>query len=94
MTSRERLAAAGRHLDQRAGAVLGQRIFEVGDRLDLRLPQALGRQLRHGPQIGAKLVVELRQADQFLGAVEGEDLAAAGWGSSASVNCVTAPVDS
>ncbi len=48
----EGLAAAGGHLDQGAGTVAAQRVFEVVDRLDLRRPQALRYQLRHLLQAG------------------------------------------
>src|SRR5512134_3099714 len=43
----EGLAAAGRHLDERAGTVLGKRLFEVLDRDYLRRPEAVFDQGRH-----------------------------------------------
>ncbi len=47
------LARAGRHLDQGARFVLGERMLQVGDGLDLRLPQPGGVERvggRHCPQ--------------------------------------------
>ena len=43
----EGLAAAGRHLDQRARVVGGERALQVLDRLDLAVAQARGDQRRH-----------------------------------------------
>ena len=43
----EGLAAAGRHLDQGAGPVVGERRFEVLDALDLHPPEMPGVQRRH-----------------------------------------------
>ena len=60
----EGLAAAGRHLDQGAGLVLAQRVFEVGDRLDLRRPQALRDQLRHLLQAGKEGLGRLFGSDR------------------------------
>ena len=66
----ERLAAAGRHLDQRTGPVGGERRFEVLDALDLHPPQMAGVQRRHFPQMRPHLLVELGEADQFFGPVD------------------------
>ncbi len=38
-SNQERLASAGRHLDQRTGTVLSERLLQVGDGLDLVLPE-------------------------------------------------------
>ena len=63
--------------------------------LDLHAPQAGGvRAAASAADWRASCVVELDEPEQFLGPVEGEDLAAAGVGSRVLVNCVTAPVDS
>ena len=75
----EGLAAAGRHLDQGARAVVGQGRFEVLDALDpgpatdARCSAAASRR-----SSATHLLVELDEADQFFGPVEGEDVPAAG----------------
>ena len=80
MTGREGLAAAGGHLDHGPRAIVGQRLFQVADGFDLHLPEAIGDEFRHLPQIGPKLAVERCHSDQFLGPMEGEDFPAAGIG--------------
>src|SRR5208337_2821651 len=77
---RERLAAAGRHLDQRAGVVLGQRPLQVLDRSLLDRPQLRGVERGQGFQLAAHLSVKAHEAEQLLGAMEGEDFPAAGIG--------------
>ena len=80
----ERLPGAGRHLDQRPGTVLGQRLLQVADRLGLLAPQPALIQRRHGLQPGAerrqvRILGDLPQPlGQRLGPVEGEHAAAAG----------------
>ncbi len=74
----ERLAAAGRHLDQRAGVVLGQRPLQVLDRSLLDRPQLRGVQRGEGFQLAANLGVKANEPEQFLRPVEGEDFSAAG----------------
>src|ERR1019366_1454308 len=73
----ESLAAAGRHLHQRTKAVGGERLIEVLDALDLYLPQMADVQRRHLSKMRPHLLVELDEADQFFGPVEGEDVPAA-----------------
>ena len=51
---RERLAAAGRHLDERAWAILRERPFKIGHGLDLRAPQPGCDQRRHVLQASAQ----------------------------------------
>ena len=60
---RERLAAAGPHLDQRAGVVLGQRPLEVLDRSLLHRPQLRGIQRGKGFQLAAHLGVEAHEPE-------------------------------
>ena len=48
------LAAAGGHLDQGAGTVLSQRLFEILDGGDLRGPEAAGAQGGMCPQASAE----------------------------------------
>ena len=74
----ERLPAAGRHLDQGPGVVVGERFFEILNGIDLHGPEASCVQWRHGSQVGPHLRVQHRQTDQFLGPVKREDLPAAG----------------
>ncbi len=82
------LAAAGGHLDQRAGMVGGQRLLEVGDGLDLAVAQANGVQGRQAAQAGAQGHVAVGRVGsaggdlgeplgERLGAVKGEDGATA-----------------
>ncbi len=75
---RERLAAAGRHLDQRACVVLGQGLLQVLDRSLLHRPQLGGVQRGEGLQLAANLGVEAHEAEQLFGPMEGEDFPAAG----------------
>ena len=53
------------------------RYFESANGLDLDGPEAAPLKWRHVAEVAAKLGVEACQADQFAGAVEREDLAAA-----------------
>ena len=76
----EGLARARGHLDHGPRAIVGQRLFQVADRLDLDVPEAVGDQFRHLPQIGPELAIERGQPDQFFRSMEGEDLSAAGIG--------------
>ncbi len=66
---RPRLAAAGRHLDQRSRPVVGQRLLQVADRPRLHVPQVRVMERRHRPQrraqrssAGRRLVVRQRGA--------------------------------
>jgi hypothetical protein len=78
----QRLAAAGRHLDQRPGAVLGERLLQVLDRPPLDRPELRGEKRRQVFQLIPHLLRGAEQGEpkQFVGSVEGEDLAAAGVG--------------
>lgn len=56
----------------------GERAFEIGDRLGLHPPEAGRVERRKLRETGPKLVLaELGEADKLLGAVEGQDVAAA-----------------
>jgi hypothetical protein len=69
------------HLNQRAGAVVGQWLFEICDCSDLLGPEFRRVQWRHVKQAGAKLIgAELGETNRFLGPVEVENFFAAGVG--------------
>ena len=76
----EGLARSGRHLDQRPGAVVGERLFQVLDRSTLHRQSFEAVERRQCLQLASHLGVELDQPEQFLGPMEGEDLPAAGVG--------------
>jgi hypothetical protein len=82
-------AAAHRHLDKGARAILGERAFEVGDGLDLAIAQVVGRQWRQAEQAGAQGIILLvgnafgsllKPFGQRFGLVKGEDGTAARFG--------------
>ena len=70
-----RLAGAGRHLDQRARAIGGERGFETRHGIDLAFAQALGQQRRHRLQPLAHRRRVGEPAPQCLGAVKEEHAA-------------------
>ena len=64
----------------RAGAGCRRGSFQVLDALHLDAPKTLRVERRHLPQQRTHLIVELDQANQFFGTMEGEDFPAAGIG--------------
>jgi hypothetical protein len=68
----EGLAAAGRHLDQGARVVRGERALEVFDRLDLAAPQALRDEGRHLLQAATPRGTLCEPLGERFGLVEGE----------------------
>jgi hypothetical protein len=69
----EGLTAAGRHLNERARVVRGERPFEVFDRLDLAVAQVLGDERRHLLQAAAQRGGLGERVGERFGLVEGED---------------------
>ena len=74
----EGFTAAGGHLDQGAGAIFSEGFFEVENAFNLDAPEVGFVQGGQLLKAGAELGVEPGQADEFIGAVEGENRAAAG----------------
>ena len=69
---------SGRHLDQRAGPILGERFFQPADGFDLHVPKPRGDQGRHVPQIGPQLVIaQFDEPLKFVGPMEREHIPAA-----------------
>jgi hypothetical protein len=75
-----RLAGAGRHLDQRARAVVGEGVLEVVDRSCLGGPEVVGGQrrqvLKEVTQGAIAAPAVLDSCGEGLGPVKGEDVAA------------------
>ena len=77
----EGLATPGRHLDEGTGPGVDERALQVRDGFVLDGPEFALRQFRHLPKHPAQLRrSQVLEPQQFLGAVEGEDLPAARMG--------------
>jgi hypothetical protein len=75
---RERFAAAGGHLNETAGTVVGERAFEIRDGFCLHVPEASGFERRQRAEIGAELqLAKLGEPHELLRTVECEDFPAA-----------------